>query len=171
MANENEKSPKNPRTPMLELQTRIIEMQNQVAGRAKGTQGFILAMTIVAFCLGVLLVVIAVAQIMLKGDFILGAFSSAGGIATVLATLWYKPMNRAQKSIGDLARLQVAYLSFNSKVTIWIQYIMAKTTKEDVEFEEARVKDVTENIEEAAKNALDQIKDICKEDTAKNSNP
>lgn len=171
MVNENVESTTLPKIPIEELQKEIIKMQNQVAARAKGTQGFILAMTLVAFCIGVLLVVIAVAQIILKGDFIFGAISSAGGMATVLGTLLYDPMKRAQKSVGDLVQVQVAFLSFNSKVTIWIEYVKAKIAAKDAKLQQAIVEKINEDIETAAKNALQQIQRYCKDGTPKNSEP
>jgi hypothetical protein len=144
------------------LQESIITMQNRVVGRAGTTQGFILAMTLIAFIIGVLLVVIAIAQLLLKGDFVLGAFSSFGGVATVLGTLLYNPMKKAQQSMGDLVQVQIAFLSFNSKVSIWIEYVKATAAK-GTAFQQPIIAEVTKDIETAALNALEQIQRYCED--------
>jgi len=136
-------------------------MQNEVAGRAKLTQGVILLMTFVAFILGVILMVIAVGQVLVKGDFVFSAFSSVGGVATILGTLLYRPMKKSQKSMGDLAQVQIAYLSFNSKVTIWIEYVKVKVRAEGAGYEIPRIKEITNDIETAASKALEQIEKYC----------
>jgi len=144
-----------------ELQNEIIAMQNQVAKRAGFTQGLILAMTLVAFIIGVFLLVIAVAQVLLKGDFVFGAFSSGGGIAAVIGTLLYNPMKKAQQSMGDLAQIQVAFLSFNSKVSIWIEFVKEKVPSGGIQVE--KVKNITADIEKAAGRALEQIRKYCED--------
>lgn len=117
-------------------------------------------MTLVAFIIGVLLVIIAIAQLLLKGDLVLGAFSSFGGVGTVFGILLYNPMKKAQQSMGDLAQVQIAFLSFNSKVSIWIEYVKAAAAK-GAGFQQAIIADVTKDIETAASNALEQIEKYC----------
>lgn len=174
MANTETKSGKT-EFSMKELQLKMVEMQNEVANRAKWTQGFILLMTLIAFILGVMLVIIAIFQVFLNGDYVFGAFSSAGGLASVFGTLLYNPMKKAQQSMGDLAQVHIAFLGFSSKVTIWIEYVNARAGREHG-FEIASVKEISQDIEAAASNALQQIQEYCEpeqkktEDKPKTSN-
>ena len=145
-----------------ELQQKMIDMQNEVADRAKLTQGFILLMTLVAFILGVMLIIIAIFQVFVNGDYVFGAFSSAGGLASVFGTLLYNPMKHAQQSMGDLAQVHIAFLSFSSKVTIWIEYVLAKSKGPAASaFTVSNVEKISKDIETAAVNALEQIQKYC----------
>jgi len=150
-----------PKLPLEALQKEIIKMQNEVVGRARWTQSVILGMTLTAFCISVFLVLVAVAQVLLEGNLVFGAISSGGGIGTLLVTLLYNPIEKAQKSVGDLVQVQIVFLSFNSKVTIWLQDVKAKIESE-VGLQDQRVKEATQDIEEAAANALDHIQYYCK---------
>jgi hypothetical protein len=148
---------------LTKLQMEIIRGQNQVMDRARWTQNIILFMTIVAFTIGILLVIISIVQLLISGDLILGGFSAFGGVGTVLGTLLYNPMQRAQKSMGDLAQVQVALLSFNSKVTIWTVYVRNRTAPNSKSgiLEAEKLKKITADIEDAASKALDQIEKYC----------
>jgi len=150
-----------PKLPLEALQKEIIKMQNEVVGRARWTQSVILGMTVVAFVIGVLLLLVAVVQVLLEGNLVSGVISSSGGMLTLLGTLLYNPMKKAQKSIGDLVQIQITFLSFNSKVTVWLQYVKAKIESEDG-IQDQRVKEVAQDIEEATTKALDHIEYYCK---------
>jgi len=147
--------------PLEALQKEIIKMQNEVVGRARYTQNVILGMTLTAFLIGAFLLLVAASQVFLKGDLVFGVISSGGGIVTLLVTLICNPIEKAQKSIGDLVQVQVAFLSFNSIITIWLQDVKAKIESEDG-LQDQRVKEATQNIEKAAAITLDKIEYYCK---------
>jgi hypothetical protein len=148
---------------LIDLQAKIIEGQNVVMGRAQWTQNIILLMTVVAFSVGVLLVIIAIVQLVMQQNPVLSGLSAAGGLGTVLGTLLYKPMQRAQKSMGDLAQVQLAFLSFSSKVTIWTVYVRTRVVPDSPAgvLEEEKVLKITKDIETAAVKALQQIERYC----------
>jgi hypothetical protein len=145
--------------PITKLQQEILRMQNECAGRAKTTQSLILLMTVIAFMVGIILISLAIMQFVLYKDYIFGGVYTLGSMTAFIATALYKPMQKAQNSISDLAQLQIAYLSFNSKVTIWTEYVTNRSNQAGLELD--RVKEATADIETAASKSLDQIERYC----------
>lgn len=151
--------PVNSHSPLQKLQAEIIGMQNEVVGRAKYTQGLILAMTLVAFVMGTILLLLAVIQGVRGSDPVFTVLSSAGGFGTVATTVWYNPMKRAQRSMGDLVQTQVAFLAFNSQITIWTEFVIQQASK--ASFQDPVVKGITEDIQNAASVAMTSIQKFC----------
>jgi hypothetical protein len=144
------------------LQAVIIQGQNQVSARARTTQNVIISMTVTAFSLGILLLLVSLIQFVLNNNPVIAAFSTTGGLGTVLGTLLYRPMERAQKSMGDLAQAQIAFLSFNSKVTMWTVFAKAEALRgTDSRLAPEMLKEMNEDIEKAAAKALEQIERYC----------
>ncbi len=141
------------------LQAEIIGMQNEVVGRAKYTQGLILLMTLVAFAIGIVLLLVAVVQGISGNISVFSAVSSAGGLTTVLGTLLYNPMKRAQRSMGDLVQTQVAFLAFNSQITIWTEFVKQRASS--AAFQDSIVKGITKDIQDAASIAMAEIEKFC----------
>lgn len=146
--------------PISNLQREILKMQNEAASRAKWTQTIILLMTSITFVIGVTFVIMAIVQIVYYKEYLFGSIYSLGGLGAVLATVLYKPMQKAQNSINDLVQLQIAYLSFNSKVTLWTEFVTARA-KLGTGLEIERVKEATIDIENASSKALEQIEKYC----------
>ncbi|MCW4028689.1 MAG: hypothetical protein NWE92_03470 [Candidatus Bathyarchaeota archaeon] len=155
--------------PIAQLQKEIIKMQNESASRARLTQSVILSMTLASFLIGGGLIILAIVEFFHVGNTSLGIISTAGGLSSITAVLLYRPMQKAQNSVNSLVQLQIAYLSFNSKVTIWTEYVNARSNDgSGIDIE--RVKEATADIESAASKALIQIDDFCSERGKKSPN-
>jgi len=61
--------------------------------------------------------------------------------------------------MGDLVQTQVAFLAFNSQVTIWTEFV--KRQASSAAFQDVIVKGITKDIQDAASAAMNDIQKYC----------
>ncbi len=125
-----------------ELQSLSIKELKAAIKKAKGTQSWILALNIIMFFFGIVLISVAVYAGYSNMSPMYSVLFGGIGFAELVASFFIGAMQRSQKSISDLVQIEITFLNYFEQVTLWEHYAGIRTDTGDIQ---------KENIAEAAK--------------------
>ena len=125
-----------------ELQDLSLKELKDAIKKAKSTQTWILALNIIMFFFGIILISVAVYAGYSNMSPMYSVLFGGIGFAELVASFFIGAMQRSQKSISDLVQVEITFLNFFEQVTLWEQYAAIRTESGDIQ---------KENIAEAAK--------------------
>ncbi len=125
-----------------ELQDLSLKELKDAIRKAKSTQTWILALNIIMFFFGIVLISVAVYAGYSNMSPMYSALFGGIGFAELVASFFIGAMQRSQKSISDLVQVEITFLNFFEQVTLWEQYAAIRTDNGDIQ---------KENVAEAAK--------------------
>ena len=112
-----------------ELQDLSLKELKDAIRKAKSTQTWILALNIIMFFFGIVLISVAVYAGYSNMSPMYSVLFGGIGFAELVASFFIGAMQRSQKSISDLVQVEITFLNFFEQVTLWEQYAAIRTDK------------------------------------------
>jgi hypothetical protein len=125
-----------------ELQDLALRELKEGIRKAKTTQTWILALNIIMFFFGIVLISVAVYAGYSGMSAVYSVLFGGVGFAELVASFFIGAMQRSQKSVSDLVQLEISFLNYFEQVSLWEQYAAVHDEKGAIQ---------KENIAEAAK--------------------
>jgi len=125
-----------------ELQDLALRELKEGIRKAKTTQTWILALNIIMFFFGIVLISVAVYAGYSGMSAVYSVLFGGVGFAELVASFFVGAMQRSQKSVSDLVQIEIAFLNYFEQVSLWEQYAAVHDEKGAIR---------KENIAEAAK--------------------
>jgi nitrate reductase NapE component len=110
--------------------------------KAKTTQTWILALNIIMFFFGIVLISVAVYGGYTNMSPMYSVLFGGVGFAELVASFFIGAMQRSQKSVSDLVQIEVSFLNYFEQIGLWEQYAAVRDNDGNVQ---------KENLAEAAK--------------------
>lgn len=110
--------------------------------KAKTTQTWILALNIIMFFFGIVLISVAVYGGYTNMSPMYSVLFGGIGFAELVSSFFIGAMQRSQKSVSDLVQVEVSFLNYFEQVSLWEQYAAVRDQNGVVQ---------KENLAEAAK--------------------